>query len=333
MIRSNKKDSLLQRFAHVFIFTCSIASVNASAIELDHGNRAEFTKGSLHWVTLSELLPTQPVIAHDQVNYKLASFSANPDKLYDALCESYGATDQVLSHDKNATPADPDSFTCAGEIGDKVKDINTVIVGPGGKLYLTDGHHSFSTFFDMKQGGPTLPVYVQVQENWSSEKSDSAFWAKLDKANNSWRYQADGKEVSYQDMPTSLGRHSLANDPYRGAMYFAKKIGWNKGDAVAINYLEFHWASEFRNKITLSKYDLNDPQRYLNKIKALSHAMIATDSNKIIGKSGYTAAALGQKDKWNKKSDKAFNKLLCNKGKLGKLGFALSARNIDVSCQ
>ena len=332
MIIMDNKKRLLKCFSYTFTFAFSIASFSANAIKLDHSDRTEFAKGSLHWVTLSELLPTQPVIAHDQVNYKLASFSANPDKLYDSLCESYGASDEVLSWDKNSTPSNPDSFTCVGEIGDKTKDINTVIVGPGGKLYLTDGHHSFSTFYDMKQGGATLPVYVEVQDNWSSETSESAFWARLDKANNSWRYRADGTEVNYQDMPTSLGRRALANDPYRGAMYFAKKIGWNKGDAAAINYLEFHWANEFRNKISLSEGDRNDPQKYLNKIKELSLAIIAVDSDKIVGKTGYTAAELGQKEKWDKKSDKAFNKLLCDKGELGKLGFALSARSIDVDC-
>jgi len=327
-----KKNSL-KWLAFTLSIIVGVVSLNGYAIELDQGDRAKFTKGSLHWVTLSELLPTQPVIAHDQVNYKLELFSKYPEKMYEGLCESYGASEYVLSWTEESTPANPESFICGGEIGDNTDDINTVIVGPNGKLYLTDGHHSFSTFFDMKQGGEALPVYVQVQENWSLEESENTFWDKLVKNNNSWPYLADGVMINYQDMPVSLGRDTLTNDPYRGLMYFARKIGWNKGDAASINYLEFHWASEFRSTIAFNDRDKRDPQRYLNKIEEISRALIAVNSDTTIGISDHTAKELGQKKKWDKKSDRALSTLLCKKGKLGKLGFALESKNIDVNCK
>ena len=315
------------------LLTLLFTSLNVNAIELDNRDRTTFAKGSLHWVTLSELRPTQPVIAHDQVNYKLSAFAAKPKKMYESLCESYGASEDVISWDNQSTPSKPESFKCAGKIGEQKSDINTVIVGPGGKLYLTDGHHSFSTFYDMKEGGKSLPVYVKVQENWSSASSESEFWKRLDQHNNSWRYDANGQSVEYFNMPKSIGRQSLTNDPYRGVMYFAKKIGWNKDDAIAVNYLEFHWANELRNKISISERDINSPEKYLNKIKEFSKAIIAIDAQKQIGTSGHTAEELGKKEQWNSKSDKSLNKLLCYKHKLGKLGFALKARNIAVPCQ
>lgn len=307
---------------------------SANAIELDKTDRSRFQKDSLHWVTLGELRPTQPVIAHDQVNYKLGAFADNTEKMYEGLCESYGASEEVVSWDKNSTPADPESFVCAGEIGDTVSDINTVIVGPNGKLYLTDGHHSFSTFFDMKQGGANLPVYIRVQENWSSEPSEAAFWEKLEKHNNSWPFLPNGERVPYQTMPANVGRAALQNDPYRGLMYFARKIGWDKKKAPKINYLEFHWAKEFRNSVAFTQQDSQNAQSYLAKIKEISTAIINLDADEMIGTSGYTAKELAQKKKWNKKSDKTFNSLICkDANKKGKLGYALAARNIEVQCQ
>ncbi|TBR43895.1 hypothetical protein CBF23_003975 [Marinomonas agarivorans] len=310
-----------------------LVSANSSAITIDSGDRSKFQKDSLHWVTLGELRPTQPVIAHDQVNYKIGAFSKKSEKMYEGLCESYGAGEEVLSWSGNSTPADPESFTCANDIGSIKKDINTVIVGPDGKLYLTDGHHSFSTFFDMKEGGANLPVYIRVQENWSTEESMTAFWQKLEQNNNSWPYLPNGSKVSYQAMPTSLGRVALENDPYRGLMYFARKIGWDKKKAPKINYLEFHWANEFRNSIPFSEADRKNPEAYLAKIKAISEAIIELDADHMIGSSGYTAKGLAQKKEWNKKSEKEFNALLCKGDKKGKLGYALEAQGISVQCQ
>ena len=87
MNKNNKKQNKLKRIS--ILVTLLLTSLNVNAIDLDNSDRTAFTKGSLHWVTLSELLPTQPVIAHDQVNYKLAAFAAKPKKMYESLCESW----------------------------------------------------------------------------------------------------------------------------------------------------------------------------------------------------------------------------------------------------
>ena len=61
-------------------------------------------------------------------------------------------------------------------------------------------------------------------------------------------------------------------------------------------------------------------------------AIIDLDSDEEIGVSGYTAEELGQKSKFNGKSEDELDELLCDDDELGKLGLALSTINIDVDC-
>jgi len=46
--------------------------------------------------------------------------------------------------------------------------LKTVVVGWDGNLYLTDGHHTFSSLREIADGGPKLPVWVKVDANYST---------------------------------------------------------------------------------------------------------------------------------------------------------------------
>jgi fibronectin-binding autotransporter adhesin len=53
-------------------------------------------------------------------------------------------------------------------------DIEPVVIGPGGKLYLTDGHHTF-TALDNSIYGSNTPVYVNVIANYSNLTTSQFF--------------------------------------------------------------------------------------------------------------------------------------------------------------
>ncbi|MEG1117029.1 MAG: ParB/Srx family N-terminal domain-containing protein, partial [Janthinobacterium sp.] len=110
-------------------------------------------------VRLDELHPTQPAIGYDQVYYKLGRYAAEekhiadiakPKKFAD-LCEANGQGD-VLPGTANVAgatlAAPPAGYRCKAAVGSRPDDMKTVVIGPRGIVYLTDGHHTFSTFWD-----------------------------------------------------------------------------------------------------------------------------------------------------------------------------------------
>jgi hypothetical protein len=48
---------------------------------------------------------------------------------------------------------------------DLLGDIEPVVIGPGGVLYLTDGHHTFTALLDSIYGASDPTVYVNVIAN------------------------------------------------------------------------------------------------------------------------------------------------------------------------
>src|SRR5450830_278657 len=140
-------------------------------------------------VSLAELHPTQPAIGYDQVYYKLGRYAAEekniaeiakPKKFSD-LCEANGQGD-VLPGTANVAgatlAAPPASYRCKAAVGSRPHDMKTVVIGPRGTLYLTDGHHTFSTFWDADNGqNHTLKVWVKVTDNFSKLNEDE-FWTQ-----------------------------------------------------------------------------------------------------------------------------------------------------------
>jgi len=39
-----------------------------------------------------------------------------------------------------------------------IGEMKTAVVGPGGQLYLTDGHHTLTSFWEV-QGAARIPMY------------------------------------------------------------------------------------------------------------------------------------------------------------------------------
>jgi autotransporter-associated beta strand protein len=145
-------------------------------------------------------------------------------------------------------------------------DIEPVVIGPGGQLYLTNGHHTFLALSKSVHGAANPNVFVDVIANYS-QLTPVQFWAQMQASN--FLLSLDGGVVQSIDpntgapIPTSLA--GMANDVYRGLEYSILKnsnsvlfptaanitssIGSSKPglDKTAAYYSDFIWAQAYRS--------------------------------------------------------------------------------------
>jgi autotransporter-associated beta strand protein len=147
-----------------------------------------------------------------------------------------------------------------------LSDIEPVVIGPGGVLYLTDGHHTFTALENSAYGASNPTVYVNVIANFSN-LTMSQFWAAMQSADLLLPLN-DGVPQTVNlatgaPIPTSL--QGLTLDQYRGLEYSILKnknsklftttsnIGGAVGSAVpgldkiTGLYSDFIWADAYRN--------------------------------------------------------------------------------------
>jgi hypothetical protein len=277
-------------------------AVAAGALLVGSATAQAATPGELLTVKLRDLRPTQPAIGHDQIFYKLGRYSSAKDSLnkeFDDWCEANGQ-EEAASAKPGATLRDPSSFTCTVPVGQETPDtvaaMKTVVIGPGGALYLTDGHHTFTSLLETPDGGPDTRVRVRVQDDLS-RLSPAAFWQEMQKRNLVWLRTADGKAITPDQLPQGLGLARLGDDPYRGLVYFTRDVGYAP-PADAPEYLEFYWADWLRPQVALTDADRNDPARYLAVIEKASRLMSATAGTTPIAP-GRDADAMGRMASWN----------------------------------
>ncbi|WP_426076047.1 ParB-like protein [Janthinobacterium sp. PSPC3-1] len=255
-------------------------------------------------VSLDELRPTQPAIGYDQVYYKLGRYGAedlimaktNKPKKFAELCEANGQ-DDVVTKTANIAGATlinpPATFQCKSPVGTKPGDMKTVVIGPNGTLYLTDGHHTFSAFWDADNGvNHQLKVWVKVTDNFS-KLGEYDFWVQMKKASKVWLKNGANQAIATSQLPSTIGLKSLGNDPYRALVYFTRDAGYVV-PSTATEFLEFYWADWLRNKpvVDLSKVDTSDTTAYMAAIKTASQAMVALKSTDIVSGTA-TAQSLG----------------------------------------
>jgi fibronectin-binding autotransporter adhesin len=98
-----------------------------------------------------------------------------------------------------------------------IGDIEPVVIGPGGVLYLTDGHHTFTALEDSAYGSTNPTVFVNVIANFST-LTTAQFWATM-QADDLLLPLNDGvpqivNTATGSPIPTSLT--GLTQDIYRG---------------------------------------------------------------------------------------------------------------------
>jgi len=289
------------------------------------------TVGSVVEVQLSSLRPTQSVIAYDQVNYKLALYRDKPKQMFADLCKNAGWGRKV-SVNAQSVAKQAQSYHCTnnGVKARKIDKLKTVVLGPNNQLYLTDGHHTFSAFHDMPQGGPSLTVAVYIEAKIDEPKL-AAFWQQMEGEGKAWLYNAAGEKIEYQAMPHSLGRSNLQNDPYRAALYFLRDGVWAK-PKPAISFVEFYWAQYVRAQTELAFVGYYTAAEYLQWLERVHNHLMQLDQGKVIF-GNFTAKQLG----WRGTADfPALKRLLCvrklQSDQLGVLGIALTQRGMPLHC-
>ena len=144
-------------------------------------------------------------------------------------------------------------------------DIEPVVIGPGGVLYQTDGHHTFRALLSSAWGSTNPTVDVNVIANYSN-LTPAQFWALMQQ--NNLLLPLNGGAVTSinlangSPLPTSL--LGMTNDPYRGLEYSILKNKSSKlftttsnitgaiGSAIpgldktAAFYSDFIWAGAYR---------------------------------------------------------------------------------------
>ena len=268
----------------------------------------EAKPGDIIQVKLSELHPTQIAVGKLQIAGALAEYTQDAKALFKALCQTQGAG-KLSEMNSSSTPVDPSSYTCKFAIGADKKQMNTVDIGPAGKLYLTDGHHGFNSFWDAPNGGGDVTLSVLVEQNLSHNSqgvplTQAQFEQKMAYLKHFLPVDSQGHPVTFSQLPVNLGMNHFQNDPYRSMLYYLRGIAYDKPEKSinpltgehypAVPFLEFYWGQLLRSKMDLKQYDLNKQSDYLKALEEASLVMTTVPEAELIGDSGRTALALGQ---------------------------------------
>lgn len=282
----------LRDFFHFspLLVTCLVL-LPAHAKDEEESPYTSFVSGDVVTVALDQLLPTQAVLSYDWQYARLNRYQHDPKRVYDDLCRANGGKG-IKDWSKESKPTQPDSYTCIDKTGQHENALNTVVVGPDdGLLYLTSGHHQLSTFWDMPNGGTSVPVTVKVTHNLIDSGED--FWAEMNQDHELWLYNSRGQKMGPDDLPEYLGKKQLKHDKYLSLVLFLNGISYQKPED-AIPFFEYHWAKEIRKHMKVSEYDLNVPDEYAAALTEAATVMVDLDEEAKVAKSDQTAKAMGK---------------------------------------
>ncbi|MCJ0761813.1 ParB/Srx family N-terminal domain-containing protein [Variovorax terrae] len=287
-------------------------------------------------ITLGDARPTQPAIGYDQIFYKLARYNntANAStqwkKEFDDYCEATGLTDgakgaSVIAGTSLLTSTS--SFTCSTKTFD-ITALKSAVVGPKGVLYLTDGHHTFTSFWEAPNGGGAGVKIPVVMKGNFMDQNNASFWRGMRARKTAWLKTPDGRAITPADLPAQLGlSNGLKDDAYRSLLYFTRGIGYDQ-PATGTEFLEFYWAEWLQaspQNFKLSAYTLTDAASYLQAIQAASNLMLETPDATVIGSSGLNAVQMGKRTSFDNTTYTDLNTPV-SATKPGKLAYALSWR-------
>ncbi|UTV29048.1 ParB/Srx family N-terminal domain-containing protein [Photobacterium atrarenae] len=283
----------LRDFLRLFLlcFATYLLQLPANAEDEEESPYAGLASGDVVTVALDQLLPTQAVLSYDWQYARLNRYQNDPKLVFDDLCRANGAK-SVKDWSKKSKPTKPDSYTCIDKTGQHEDALSTVVVGPeDGLLYLTSGHHQLSTFWDMPNGGTSVPVMVKVTHNLIDSGDD--FWAEMNQDHELWLYNFRGKKIAPDDLPEYLGKKQLKHDKYLSLVLFLNGISYKKPED-AIPFFEYHWAKEIRKHMKVSEYDLNIPDEYAAALTEAATVIVDLDEDAQVAKSKLSAKAMGQ---------------------------------------
>jgi len=286
----------------------TISCVSATCVDKAGSSSAKsycsLKAGDLVEAKIEDLHPTQPSLGFDELHYRLGRFEFGKDKInkrFDDWCESsgFGGADTANSQSRLS---DASSFTCKIKPGAETKaslePMKTVAIGPKGQLFLTDGHHTLTSFMEAKDGGPQTIVRLRVTHNFGDLEEEN-FWAEMKKNRLVWLRNAEDREVTPAQLPKSLGMNNFGNDKYRSIFYFGRDIGYKQlSDNAA--FQEFYYGSWLRKHPTLKidQYKIETLDGYLTLLKDVTRALTALPDDAVVS-DGVTAKELGRMAQWN----------------------------------
>jgi hypothetical protein len=250
--------------------------------------------GSVVEVSLEQLHPTQTVVGYDQIYFNLGRFAKHRGKLFNEYCQSNGQGDAHYVP-KSADLLNPGSFECEARVGTHPKEMKTVVIGPGGQMYLTDGHHTFTTFWEQPGAGPQLKMWVRVTADYSDSPDMTSFWQRMNKAHKVWLKDGNGQVIKPEQLPEHLGLKNLQNDPFRSLVYFVRGAAYGRPSTKGAppEFLEFYWGDWLRPQVNLSRYDLGKRADYHRALTKVGKLMTSLRASAKVGKSGLTVLQLG----------------------------------------
>jgi len=191
----------------------------------------ETPNGRLCQVKVSKLSPMQNAVGFDEVNDKVARYSAK---------SKADLKDYLLVH---PVP---------------------VIIGNGGNFYLTDHHHLANALWKTAEGKNAagidtgnVRVVVKVQYNIAPLKAYH-FWKEMHKARLVYLFDNyGGGPIRPKDLCPHI--KDLTNDPYRSLAWEVRtRYGYGKSPHA---FAEFLWADFFRIRIIIDNGILKDKLR------------------------------------------------------------------------
>ena len=233
--------------------------------------------GDVIQVSIDALHPTQAAIGYDQIYYKLGRWQGDFNrswagdsarqldyldrtvgKKFDDYCEDMGGVERAakfadLAAAQAARLDQPATFACKDAPGTHAENLKTVVVGWDGNLYLTDGHHTFSSLREIFDGGPKLPVWVKVDANYSDLPTSAAFWQRMVDERRAWLRDGQNQPITVDQLPSRLGLASageaggMQEDRYRSLVYFTRDIAYQNGDLP--EFAEFLWGDWLRRQV------------------------------------------------------------------------------------
>ena len=237
----------------------------------------EAKPGDVIQVRIEELHPTQAAIGYDQIYYKLGRWQGDFErptwtdkpvqqldylnrtvgKKFDDYCEDMGGAEraqefQSVAEARAARLDQPATYTCKNAPGTDTANLKTVVVGWDGNLYLTDGHHTFSSLREIADGGPKLPVWVKVDANYSTLPNAAAFWQRMVDERRAWLRDGQNQPITVDQLPARLGLASaqeaggMQEDRYRSLVYFTRDIAYSNGNLP--EFAEFLWGDWLRRQ-------------------------------------------------------------------------------------
>lgn len=262
-------------------------------------------------IAIGELHPTQPALGYRQMDYKQGRFAVDRKKFFDEFCET-GGQGGIDQFDDASSLQDIESFTCTDSVGTHPEDMKTAVIAPDGKVYITDGHHTFSNYLALE--GPELALPVRVTHDFSDLLDMETFWTIMQDERLVWLDSPEGR-ITPDELPERLGRDAQADDAYRSLVYFTRGVGYKKPDNPP-PFLEFYWGQWLAERMPLETLDLTTLEGYTDAVTKAATLMVEVSADTVIAETAtgsLTAHDMGQLPAFN---DQELDKLLSERGKL-----------------